>query len=124
MLADAASPAVLALVLVAAMLADAAAPAVFALSLPSSVLADAATAAVFALGLLAVVRAEVFPTAALARRSTAARATTAPAVASVAGARPAPTPAIHAHAAVLRQLVDEVLLLPGLRQSNLRAQLL
>ena len=60
----------------------------------------------------------------LAYCSTAARTTTAPDVAAIAAARPSPAPAVHAHAAVLRQLVDEVLLLPGLRQSLLRAQLL
>jgi hypothetical protein len=141
-LADGAAPAIFALALSSSMLADGAAPAVSALTLPSSmladapstalpalvpdtaVLADATPAAVLAPALLAVVRAEDVPTTVPAYLSTAARTSTAPTLVTVAGAPPAPAPAVHAHAAVLRQLVDEVLLLPGLRQSRVRAQLL
>jgi hypothetical protein len=123
-LADGAAPAVFALSLPSSVLADAAAPAVFALVLPSSVLADADAPAVFALALLSAVWAEFVPMPVLAHRSTAARTTAALAVVTNTGAFSPPATAVHAHAAVLRQLVDEVLLLPGLRQSRLRAQLL
>jgi hypothetical protein len=97
------------------MLADGGSTAVLALVLVTAVLADAASTAVLALALPAVVRAEDVPTTVPAHRATAARTSTAPAVVAVAGARPALAPDAHAHAAVLRQLVDEVLFLPGLR---------
>ena len=121
--ADPAAAAVLAEAPPSAVLADLAAAAVFALASPSAVVADLASAAVFALVLMAVVWAEDPPMAVPSHCATAL-ATATPATTIVAGSRTIAAATVDAAIRVPRQPVDQVLLLPALRQCRLRAELL
>ena len=123
-LADSTSAALLALALPSAVLAYLAAPALSARAPPSAVLADPASAAILALALLAVVQAEDVPVTVPPHFTAAALGVAAAAAIVVAGTSASAAPAVEAATWVLRQPVDQILLLPGLRQSRLRAELL
>jgi hypothetical protein len=124
MLADRASAALLAVALAAAMLADRASAALLAVALAAAMLADRASAALLAAVLAAVVVAEDAPVAvpALCTAALGVTATTALVVAADTGTSTAP--AIAAATEMPRQTVDQILLLPGLRQLKSGAQLL
>jgi hypothetical protein len=106
------------------MLADPATAAVLAAAPAAAMLADPASTALSAAVSLAVVVAEDVPVAVPALCTAALGVTAATAIVVVAGARARAAPAVEAAAEMPRQTVDQILLLPGLRQLESGAQLL
>jgi hypothetical protein len=107
------------------MLADPDSAALFARAPLTAVRADPASAALFAPALPAVVRAADVPAAVPPHFAAAALGVAAAAAAIVVtGTSPSAAPAVEATTGVLRQPVDQILLLPGLRQFESRAEFL
>ena len=123
MLADPASATLLAAVLAAAVLADPASAAFLASVLAAAVLADRGTTALSAGVPLAVVVAEQMPVA-VAALCTAALGITAAALVVTVDTSASAAPAVEAATEMPRQTVEQILLLPGLRQLKLGAHLL
>ena len=121
--ADLTAAALLALVLPSTMFADAGAAALLAPAPQSAMLADAGAAALLALDSTAVVLADDL-TMAVPAHCTAALGLAAAAIVAVGASAGSITSAIDGASAVPLQPVDQVLLLPGLRQWYLRAELL
>jgi hypothetical protein len=106
------------------MLADPASAALFADAPPAAMLTDPASSALSAVVPLAVVVAQDDPVTVPALCAAALGVSSAAAIVAAAGARISAAPAVEAAIEMPRQTVDQILLLPGLRQPKSGAQLL